>query len=41
MCKVNKIKEARSFLKTNINLIKDKEKKQNTLNKLNALINSY
>ncbi len=41
MCKVNKINEARKFLKAKINLIQDKEDRQKTLNKLNALINSY
>lgn len=41
MCKVNKIDEARKFLKAKINLIQDKEDRQKTLNKLNALINSY
>ena len=41
MCKENKINEARKFLKAKINLIQDKEDRQKTLNKLNALINSY
>ena len=41
MCKVNKISEARKFLKAKINLIQDKEDRQKTLNELNALINSY
>ena len=41
MCMVNKISEARKFLKAKINLIQDKEDRQKTLNELNVLINSY